>query len=237
MKSLFFRAAIICILPIIASAEDAPMAHGHGDQIFHAFTLQTDVGRSRATNVSSWDFDGWVGGDTDKIWLKSEGERSGSRTEQAEFWAMGSHAISTFWDVQAGLRWDAQPHAHTYAVLGFDGLTPYFLETEAHLFLRDDGGLSARIREEYEVLLTNRLITQPYIEANLNATPDGAEELGAGLTQMQFGLQTRYEITRGFAPYIDLKYEQKYGRTADYANHDREHGDAASVHLGIRWMF
>ncbi|WP_142245046.1 copper resistance protein B, partial [Klebsiella pneumoniae] len=36
------------------------------------------------TNNFSWSVNSWIGGDTDRIWLKSEGERSNGETEAAE---------------------------------------------------------------------------------------------------------------------------------------------------------
>ena len=39
-------------------------------------------------NAQSWDIKGWVGGDIDRLWLRSEGERSAGRTESAEAQAL-----------------------------------------------------------------------------------------------------------------------------------------------------
>src|SRR3989344_339659 len=75
----------------------------HGSQIFHAFRLKTGYGGGKSGAVASWDFDGWVGGDDNKIWLKSEGENTDGETEKVEFWALYSRNIATFWDAQIGL--------------------------------------------------------------------------------------------------------------------------------------
>lgn len=129
-------------------------ADEHGSQIFHAFRLETDYGSGEHGPVASWDLDGWIGGDYNKFAVKSEGEIEDGTTEQLEYWGMYSRNISTFWDFQAGVRHDTQPVSTTYAVLGFEGLAPQFFETEAHLFVSDEGDVTARIRQENDFLLT-----------------------------------------------------------------------------------
>ena len=98
--------------------------------MFHAFTLETDYGAGEHGSVTSWDLDGWIGGDYHKLAVKSEGEITESETEAAEFWGMYSRNIATFWDAQFGLRHDTQPESTSYAVLGVEGLAPQFFETE-----------------------------------------------------------------------------------------------------------
>ena len=52
-------------------AEELRQEHGGG--IFHMFRLETDYGLSDDGSIASWDWEGWVGTDEDKLWLKSEG--------------------------------------------------------------------------------------------------------------------------------------------------------------------
>ncbi|MCB1680494.1 MAG: copper resistance protein B [Alphaproteobacteria bacterium] len=218
-----------------AFAEDG--MHDKGPMIFHALTLETDYGVSQHDPIASWDLDGWVGGDINKLWLKSEGEIVRGKTEQAELWALYSRNIATFWDVQAGFRYDFSPRGTPYLALGVQGLAPYYFETEAHLFISDEGDVSARLREENDFLLTQRLILQPYAEVNLYAQDVPEQDIGAGIADGEIGLQTRYEITRQFAPYIDVKYERKFGETSSIAKHNGEDNDDVVGSLGIRLMF
>jgi copper resistance protein B len=215
----------------------AEMKAEHGGGIFHMFRLETDYGAGLQGPVASWDFRGWVGGDENKLWLRSEGENSDGKTDQSEFWALYSRNIATFWDAQAGIRYDTQPHGKAYLTLGFDGLAPYYFETEAHLFIGQDGGISARLREENDFLLTQKLITQPYAEINLSSRKDSDSETGAGFTNGEIGLQTRYEFTRKFAPYVDVRYERKFGATASMAESNGEDSGAFVGALGLRLMF
>ncbi len=211
--------------------------HSHSSQLFHAFRVETDYGAGTEGPVASWDFDGWIGGDYNKLWLKSEGERSDGETEQAEFWAMYSRNVATFWDLQAGIRHDTQPQSTTYFVLGTEGLAPYFFETEAHLFLSEDGDLTARISQENDFLITQRLILQPHAEIELSAQDVPEKDIGAGITKGEIGLQTRYEITRKFAPYVDFRYERKFGETSSIAKDEGEDNDDFIAAVGLRLMF
>lgn len=217
--------------------EASAAAHAHGSEIYHAFKLETDMGAGKEGPVSRWDFDGWVGSDENKLWLKSEGEISDGSTEKAEFWALYSRNVSTFWDAQIGIRHDFQPLSTSYLVLGIEGLAPYFIETEAHLFISEEGDVSARLRREHDLLITQRLILQPYVEVNLFAQDVPEQNIGAGLTDAEIGLQTRYEFTRKFAPYVDVRYERKFGETSSIAKNNGEENDDFIAAIGLRLMF
>ena len=228
-----FCATTLSTLATPAFADDE-----HGGAVYHAFRLETGLGGTDDdAGLADWDFDGWIGTDENKLWLKSEGERENGVTNQAEFWAMYSRNIGTFWDAQVGIRHDTQPDSLTYGVIGFEGLAPYFFETEAHLFVSEDGDVSARIRQENEFLITQKLIIQPYVEANLFAQDVLELEVGAGLSSAALGLQIRYEFTRTFAPYVDVKYERKFGETSSIAKSNGEDNDAVVGTVGVKWMF
>lgn len=209
----------------------------HEESFFHAFRLEANYGVGQNDPVASWDFRGWLGGDINKIWLRSEGESTSGKTEQAEFWALYSRNIATFWDAQAGVRYDAEPKGTAYLAMGFTGLAKYFFETEAHLFVSDKGDVSARLREENDFLLTQRLILQPYAEINLFAQDVPEQDVGAGLSSGEIGLQTRYEITRKFAPYFDVRYERKFGETSTIAQSNGEDNNDFIASVGLRLMF
>ena len=82
-------------------------------------------------------------------------------TEKSTFWAKYSRNIATFWDFQAGFRHDIHPKSKNYFLIGLEGLAPYFFETEAHVFISEDGNLTTTIHQENEFLITQRIIIQP----------------------------------------------------------------------------
>jgi copper resistance protein B len=234
-----FFVITLCWFAIIppANARDA-MRHHHGGTLFHRFQLETQTGSSREEgSVSQWDFDGWIGGDIHKLAIKSEGNLQGNHADDAEIQALYSRNIAEFWDAQIGLRQDIQPTSTRYLTLGIAGLAPYFFETEAHLFVSQDGDSSARIKQKNDFLLTQQWIIEPFVEANFFAQDDTEQAIGAGLADATLGLQSRYEITRHIAPYLEIRYHQKIGETASLA---RKHGIARNdliSSIGIHWMF
>lgn len=218
-------------------ADDMMMSHAASYPIYHMFRVETDMGSNRGAPVASWDIDGWIGTDYNKLWLKSEGEKADSTLESAEFWGLYSRNVATFWDAQIGLRHDSQPVSTTYAVFGVNGLAPYYFETEAHGFVSEHGDVTARLKTENDFLITQKLILQPYAEINLSVQKVAEQDIGAGITDAQIGLQTRYEITKRIAPYIDVHYGQKFGATKSIAesNHDDRSEMVGAV--GLRFMF
>ena len=193
----------------------------------------TDAGQG----FVDWDFDGWIGTDENKFWVRSEGERLDGETEEAEFWAMYSHNMAEFWDIQFGLRHDTQPESTSYAVFGFDGLAPYFLETEAHIFFSDDADLSFRLRQEREFLMTQRIVMHPYYEINLFFHDVPELGVGAGLSDLEVGLHTMYEFSHSFGVYIDIKYERTFGETSSIATNDGEGIATVVGTVGINRLF
>lgn len=210
---------------------------GHGSDIFHMFRLEAGYGGGKDGAVANWELDGWIGTDENKLWLKSEGKRIDGSLEDAEVWALYSRNVSTFWDVQAGIRHDVQPVSTTYAAVGVNGLAPYFLETEAHFFISEEGDVSARLHWEKDLLLTQKLILQPYAGINLYAQDVPENDIGAGISSGEAGFQTRYEITRKFAPYVDIHYGRKFGETSSIAKNSGGDSDGFTVSAGLRLMF
>ena len=127
-----------------------------------------------------WDAQGWYGGDINKLWIKTEGEGSfGEELEEAEVQALWSRAITPWFDLQAGVRYDFRPDPERgHLVLGLQGLVPYQFEVDAAAFVSHEGDVSARLEGEYDLLITQRLILQPRAEIELAA--QDVRELGIG---------------------------------------------------------
>jgi len=186
-----------------------------------------------------WDGEAFVGGDINRLWLKSEGEgafREG--VESAEVQALYSRAIGSYFNLQAGVRHDFRPSpTRTYATIGFEGLAPYMFEVEGALFVSDKGEVLGRLEGYYDQRITQRLILQPRVELNLSAQDVPEIRQGSGLTDAELGLRLRYEISRQFAPYIGVSYEAKTGRTADFARADGKDPTTTSFVAGVRFWF
>jgi len=187
----------------------------------------------KAGNALAWDVSGWVGGNIDRLWLRSEGERIDGDTDKAEVQALWGHAISPWWDLMLGARQDFKPgSAHTWAALGIQGTPLYGVETEATAYLGEAGQTALRLKAEYDLLLTNRLILQPMAEANFYGRNDAEREVGAGLSNTELGLRLRYQIRPEIAPYVGLTWNRAYGNTPA----EEDDGRARLV-LGVRAWF
>ncbi|GAB3792158.1 copper resistance protein B [Dyella agri] len=184
---------------------------------------QLEAFHGKDSHGQAWTVQGWYGNDNDKLWLRSEGERSRGGIENGDVEALWSHAVATFWDVQLGVRQELGdgPSRH-WAAFGIQGLAPYGFDLEATGYIGPSGRTAARLRAEYELLFTQRLILQPEFEVNAYGQSDPARRLGGGLSDARFGLRLRYEIRREFAPYVGVVWTRRFGGTADFARDDRQ---------------
>ena len=185
------------------------------------------------------DLQGWVGTDASKFWAKIEGDGVvGGDLEELELQALYSRMIGSFFDLQLGMRQDTSADKpRTHAVVGIQGLAPYWFEIDAAAFVSHTGDVTARVEAEYELLFTQRLVLQPRIE--LNAAFQDVEALGrgTGLSSAEAGLRLRYEIRREVAPYIGISWQQAFGGTADVARAAGARVAGTSVVAGLRLWY
>lgn len=187
----------------------------------------------------AWDVQGWYGGDVDKLWLKTEGEQSfGEGVEEAEVQALWSHALTPWFDLQAGFRYDWRPEPErAHLAFGIHGLMPYRFEVDAAAFLSEDGDLSARLEAEYDLLVTQRLLLQPRTEIEFGFTNVPEVQVGSGVSQLELGLRLRYELLPEFAPYLGVQWERRLGRTADLARQAGARTNELFVVAGVNLWF
>jgi copper resistance protein B len=236
MRALLLGVALLAA-PVLAREGHGPK-HGHGDAI-NNFTLveEADITRFDGKWVANWEVQGWIGSDMDKFWWRTEGETKGPRLEQSEFQALYSRNIATFFDAQVGLRHDIAPDARTYAVVGVQGLAPLFFETEAHAFFGFEGDVLLRLRQSFDLRMTNRLVVQPLVETDIYLTREPERLIAPGPAIIEAGLYTRYEITRRVAPYLAVVFEHRLGESARLARAAGENPGGWSVRTGVRfWL-
>lgn len=240
IRALILMTAL-SVLPVMAFAQDVD----HGGHAVHdrAINFQVLFDQLEWQFVhgepgSRWDSRSWIGGDRNRLWIRTEGDAIGGVIDTAEAQVLFGRSITPWWDLVGGVRFDARPApSHIWAAVGVQGTAPMFFDVQATAFVGESGHLAARVEVEYDLLLTQRLVLQPLVELSLAGADDPDRGIGAGLSTGEVGFRLRYEIRRELAPYAGVVWHRKLFGTADAA---RERGaDAGGWHLvsGLRFWF
>lgn len=220
------------------------------DQEHRLFTLvdvleyRPKTGGSQGGDDYRWDIQGWYGGDYNRLWFKSEGQRDTAfkADYDVDFQLLYGRFIQKYYDFQIGPRVETQSFRGSnvtrgLAVIGIEGLVPYNYEFESSLFIDQNGALSARLSFNKDMLLAQRLILQTRFETN--AAVQRVEEFttGSGLNNLELGFRLRYEIRREFAPYVGISLDRSFGETATLVR--EEGGTSSQIRFvaGIRMWF
>lgn len=186
----------------------------------------------------NWDAHAWYGRDLQKLWLKTEGERSDEGTESASAQLLYGMAVAPYWDFQVGARHEYTPAKDkNWFAVGLHGLAPYFFETEVNAFIDADGMVGISLETEREILLTQKLVLAPEIEVVGYSTDEPEMRRGSGLSSVEAGLRLRYEIRREVAPYIGVVWERAYGETADIKEMEGDSVEETEWVVGVRAWF
>lgn len=189
-------------------------------------------------NTQEWDGRFWFGTATDRLLIKSEGERENGGGSGGKVEAFWSRAVSPFWDLQLGARRDiGSGPKRNWAAIGIEGVLPYNIELEATGYAGSSGRTALALKAEYDLLLTQRLIFTPELEASLYGKDDPERGIGSGLSDGSLSLRLRYEVTREFAPYIGVSFERKFGQTARYASDAGASRSQTAIMAGVRFWF
>ncbi|WEN15768.1 copper resistance protein B [Rhodanobacter sp. AS-Z3] len=201
-----------------------PMEHMtmHGAAPFGMLLIdQLEAFNGNSGSGQTWEAQAWYGNDVNKLWVRTEGDRRRGKIEDGDVEVFWNRNVATFWSTQLGVRHElGDGPARNWAAFGIQGLAPYWFELEATGYVGPAGRTAARLRADYELLFTQRLILQPEFEVNLSGKSDPARRIGRGVSDAQLGLRLRYEIRRQFAPYVGVVWTRRFGATADFARDD-----------------
>lgn len=194
--------------------------------------------RTRDSSSIAYSLQGWFGRDYDRAVIKAEGDIDNGKLQETQTDLLWSHAIATYWDTQLGIRYDSGTGPNRgWLALGVQGLAPYWFDVNITTYIGDEGRSALQLEADYELLLTQKLVLQPRVEANLYGKRDIERGLGSGLSDTSFGLRLRYEIRREIAPYAGIEWSKKFGSTADYARDAEQEASEMRVVAGIRFWF
>ncbi len=160
----------------------------------------------------------FYGGDYHKLWFNLEAgkglRRGGWEFERAD--VLFGKAISSFFDLRIGGGYAGkEDEGRAKLVVDLVGLAPYWLETELNLNLTHKGELYGKLKAEYDLLLTQKLVLQPKVEILASAKTIEPLEIGKGIGKTGISVRLRYEIKREIAPYVGFSWERNYGKTKE----------------------
>jgi copper resistance protein B len=194
--------------------------------------------RTQGNTLVPYDLEAWYGRTYDRAVLKAQGDIDGGEIAEARTELLWGHAFAAFWDSQLGVRYDSgEGPNREWLAFGVEGLAPYWFEIEATAYLGESGRSALRLDASYDLLLTQKLILQPRIEANIYGKRDFERGLGSGLSDVSAALRVRYEIRRELAPYFGIEWVRKHGETEDFARAAGEDPNDARLVAGLRFWF
>ena len=236
--SMILLAAGVLLLAAPAAAMDDQATFWRVDGLF--------TRRISEVPDTQWNVAAWVGGDRDKLRLQSSGILTDSGQIEGEGGTQGidnrlfySRLIAPFWDAKAGVQLSlfAERQTRVAFLAGVEGLAPYGIHLDVVAGISETGIASLRLDADYDILLSQKLIAQPYLEAMLASGNDVAIGLGAGLPRVEVGLRLRYEIAKEFAPFVGVSFEQFTGNTAAYAAANGEPSSRWRALAGLKVWF
>lgn len=189
----------------------------HGGQIYQQTTLESKWLRNdNAQGALKSKLETRIGTDENKIFIKVHADKAESQQAEYDAKLLYSRNVADFWDVQAGIRYRNDPNREidqnqVDAVLGLHGMAAYFFETDAYVYIGQDRQVSFNLETERDLLLTQKLIIQPYLDMSIVLSDDSNYAKKTGLNSVQVGLETRYEINKKVMPFMDVAYGYNKG--------------------------
>ena len=185
-----------------------------------------------------YDLEGWFGQAYDRAVLKAEGEFERGSLTEARTELLWGHAIAPYWDTQLGVRHDSgEGPNRTWLAAGIEGIAPYWFDLELTGYVGESSRTALRVDASYDMLMTQRLILEPRLEANFYGKDDIERGLGSGLADVTFGLRLRYEIRRELAPYLGVEWVNQYGGTEDLSRAIGKDPSDSRILIGLRFWF
>lgn len=181
----------------------------HGGQIYQTtkFSNEWIVDKDGKGSLGS-SFETLIGTDENRMFVEANLNKAESNDPNYDVSALYSRNVAPFWDVQAGVRYSEDKNNRNSnridGVIGLLGLAPYFFETKAYLYGGENNFWGASFEFDRDLLLTQKLITQPYIAADIVLNDNSDFAAKSGLSELKTGIKTRYEINKRIRPFVDV---------------------------------
>lgn len=189
----------------------------HGGQIYQTtkFSNEWVIDNDGKGSLGS-SFETLIGTDENRVFVEANLNKAESNDPNYDVSALYSRNVAAFWDVQAGVRYSEDKNNRNSnridGVIGLLGLAPYFFETKAYLYGGENNFWGASFEFDRDLLLTQKLITQPYIAADIVLNDNSDFATKSGLSELKTGIKTRYEINKRIRPFVDVAYQYEKGQ-------------------------
>ena len=189
----------------------------HGGQIYQTtkFSNEWVIDNDGKGSLGS-SFETLIGTDENRMFVEANLNKAESNDPNYDVSALYSRNVAPFWDVQAGVRYSEDKNNRNSnridGVIGLLGLAPYFFETKAYLYGGENNFWGASFEFDRDLLLTQKLITQPYIAADIVLNDNSDFAAKSGLSELKTGIKTRYEINKRIRPFVDVAYQYEKGQ-------------------------
>ena len=189
----------------------------HGGQIYQTtkFSNEWVIDNDGKGSLGS-SFETLIGTDENRLFIEANLDKAESNDPKYDVSALYSRNVAPFWDVQAGVRYSEDKNNRNSnridGVIGLLGLAPYFFETKAYLYGGENNFWGASFEFDRDLLLTQKLITQPYIAADIVLNDNSDFAAKSGLSELKTGIKTRYEINKRIRPFVDVAYQYEKGQ-------------------------
>ena len=194
--------------------------------------------RVDGTTSVPYDLEAWFGRTYDRAVLKAEGDIESGEIAEGRTELLWGHALAPYWDTQLGVRYDSGPGPNrNWLAFGVEGLAPYWFDIEVTGYLGESSRTALRVDASYDMLITQRWVLQPRLEADFYGKRDAARGLGSGLSDISAALRLRYEFRRELAPYIGIEWVNQYGETEDLTRAAGGDPSDTRVVAGLRFWF
>ena len=189
----------------------------HGGQIYQTtkFSNEWVIDNDGKGSLGS-SFETLIGTDENRVFVEANLNKAESNDPNYDVSALYSRNVAPFWDIQAGVRYSEDKNNRNSnridGVIGLLGLAPYFFETKAYLYGGENNFWGASFEFDRDLLLTQKLITQPYIAADIVLNDNSDFAAKSGLSELKTGIKTRYEINKRIRPFVDVAYQYEKGQ-------------------------
>ncbi|KAA8731429.1 copper resistance protein B [Acinetobacter qingfengensis] len=188
--------------------------HLHGNEIYQATTLQNQwLWNGTDHGLLQSELKSWIGTDENKLFIQGHLNKTESVQSHYDIALLYSHYLAEFWDIQIGFKYQNNldlKQDDGLLVMGLHGLAPYFFETDLSFAVSDQQS-QLNLETSRDFLFTQKLISQPYLNVTLILNDKQKIARKTGLSELQSGIQTRYEINKTVMPFVDISYRYDKG--------------------------